>query len=69
MARAAMARAAKDAVLYLRVTAEDVARLDALAAKIPLATRAALGRAAMLIGLEQIERDPTVLVAGAKPGG
>jgi hypothetical protein len=63
-----MAKNTKDdgAMLGIRIDAEDVARLDALTERMLLGSRHALARAALRLGLDAIERDPTVLVGGAK---
>jgi len=48
--------------LGVRADAETTARLDRLVARFNgLASRAAVARAALRLGLELIERDPTVL--------
>ncbi len=56
-----------DEALYMRITKSDVARLDALVAKHSILTKAALARAAMRIGLDEVERDPTVLLDQPAP--
>jgi hypothetical protein len=63
-----MAKNTKDegAMLGIRIDADDVARLDALTERMLLGSRHALARAALRLGLDAIERDPTVLVGGAK---
>jgi hypothetical protein len=48
--------------LNLRVTAEDRARLDKLSGLLP---RSAIARAALRLGLEQIEADPAMLLRPA----
>lgn len=57
-----------DAALYLRLTPSDVGQLDALVARFPIVTKAALARAAMRIGLRAIENDPKVLLSESVPG-
>lgn len=52
--------------LGVRVTPSDAARLDALAERFPVAKRNAIARQALLIGLEAIEAQPTILL-GEKP--
>jgi hypothetical protein len=52
--------------LGVRVAPSDAARLDALAERFPIAKRNAIARAALLIGLEAIEAQPTILL-GEKP--
>jgi hypothetical protein len=58
-------RKPKTAVL-LRLSAEEIARLDdlarALIGRMPFASRGGLAHAAMLIGLAEIERDPATLL-------
>lgn len=56
-----------DQAIYVRVTAEDVARLEALAEQIEMATKSGLARAALRIGLAAIEADPTILLGMAQP--
>lgn len=54
--------------LYLRCAPEDIERLNALAERLPLASRNAIARAAMRIGLAAIEADPAkALVAAPAP--
>lgn len=52
--------------LGVRVTPSDASRLDELAARFPIAKRNAIARQALLIGLEAIEIQPTILL-GEKP--
>ena len=58
----------KTETLGVRVTAEDLARIDALADRIPIATRHAIARHAMRLGLELIEGDPAILLGDAIKG-
>ena len=53
----------------LRLAPADVARLDSLAQRIPIASRHTVARAAMRIGLAVLEADPTriVLEGGLEP--
>jgi hypothetical protein len=53
--------------LFLRVSEEDVDRLDALAQRIPVATKNALARTAMRLGLELLEKDPARVIAEPLP--
>lgn len=60
--------------LSIRVSAADVGRLDAITVRIPVATRHAIARAALRIGLAALERDPALIVeqplarrGGARP--
>jgi hypothetical protein len=52
--------------LGVRVTASDAARLDVLVDRFPVAKRNAIPRQALLIGLDAIEAQPTILL-GEKP--
>lgn len=57
-----------DHSIYIRCTADDVARLDALADTIAMmATKSGLARAALRIGLQAIEADPAVLLGTPQP--
>ena len=51
--------------LGIRVTPTDADRLTALAERFPLATRNAIARAALAIGLEAIEENPLILLGEA----
>ena len=55
-------------MLGVRVSADDLARLDALAKRLPIGTRHAIARFAIRIGLDAIERDPAILLGGAVKG-
>jgi hypothetical protein len=44
--------------IAIRLSKDDIARLDALAARIPIASRNAIARGAMRIGLAVLESDP-----------
>jgi hypothetical protein len=48
----------------VRLTADDVARLDALLARVPISSRNSIARAALLLGLAELEADPTRLISG-----
>ena len=54
------------AALFLRISAEDERRLDALAERIPIASKNAIAREAMRLGLSLLEEDPARLVAPRK---
>lgn len=56
------------AMLGVRVSADDLARLDGLAERLPIGTRHAIARFALRIGLDAIERDPQVLLGSAVKG-
>jgi hypothetical protein len=58
-------------MLGVRVSPDDLARLDALAERLPVATRHSIARAALRYGLDAIERDPLILLGAApsKKGG
>lgn len=70
----AKAKATKDkdeglsAMLGVRVSADDLARIDAIAEKLPIGTRHAIARFALRIGLDAIERDPGILLGGTIKG-
>ncbi len=49
-------------MLGLRLDADEAARLDAIAERMLVGSRHALARACLLIGLDAIEHDPTVLL-------
>lgn len=55
--------------LGIRVTPTDANRLTALADRFPLATRNAIARAALAIGLEAIEENPLILLGEAPKKG
>jgi hypothetical protein len=55
-------------MLGVRVSSDDLARLDALAERLPIGTRHAIARFALRIGLDEIERNPAVLLGGAVKG-
>ena len=55
-------------MLGVRVSADDVARLDALAERLPIGSRHAIARFALRLGLDAIERDPGVLLGAAAKG-
>jgi hypothetical protein len=57
-----------EAVVGIRVTRSDRARLDALAERLPVVTAHAIARCALLLGLDAIERDPGILLGGAVKG-
>jgi hypothetical protein len=50
----------------IRLSEDDVKRLEALVDRIPIASRNAIARAAIRIGLEVLEKDPSRLFASAK---
>ncbi len=52
--------------MAIRVTPSDANRISALAERFPVATRNAIARQALLIGLQAIEDQPMVLL-GEKP--
>lgn len=70
----AMAKATKDRddglteMLGIRVSADDRARIDALAERLPVGTPHAIARFALRIGLDAIERDPAILLGDAVKG-
>jgi hypothetical protein len=52
-------------MLGVRVSADDLARLDALAERLPIGTRHAIARFALRIGLDAIEENPAILLGSA----
>jgi hypothetical protein len=46
----------------IRLTDEDLARLDALAARIPVTDRDAIARAALNFGLDALEENPSPII-------
>ena len=71
----AMAKTTKDRdglseMLGVRVSADDLARIDALAERLPIGTRHAIARFALRVGLDAIEHNPGLLLGGGgKPKG
>lgn len=53
--------------LGVRVTADENERLEALAARIPIASKHAIARVALRIGLEALEADPARYLFAAPP--
>ena len=51
----------------IRLSDEDLKRLDALAARISIASRNAVARAAMRIGLGLLEKDPARIIEAPPP--
>lgn len=62
-----LANQRQDKPLFLRVTASDLARLEKLTGRFGHSTRTGLAREAMRIGLDSIERDPSLLLARELP--
>ncbi len=52
--------------MALRLSDEDMKRLDALAESIPIASRNAIAREALRIGLATLEADPSQLFSPKK---
>lgn len=50
----------------VRLTDADVDRLDALLARVPIASRNSIAREALLMGLGLLEADPARLIRGRK---
>lgn len=50
------------AMVAIRVLEEDAARLDALAERLPIASRHAIAREALRLGMTLLEKDPGQLV-------
>jgi hypothetical protein len=68
-----MAKTTKDKdglseMLGVRVSADDLARIDALAERLPIGTRHAIARFALRTGLDAIERDPNILLGSVAKG-
>jgi len=59
----------KDRRLNLRLEDEEIARLDALTARLAFVPRASLARAALRLGLERLERDGLAALEPAPPAG
>lgn len=55
-------------MLGIRVAKSDLDRLDAIAEKLPVASRHAFARVCMRIGLDAVERDPGILLGAFKKG-
>lgn len=53
--------------LYVRVAPDDLGRLDALVRRIPIASRNAIARAAMRLGMSALEEDPARILASPPP--
>ncbi|MDI3291974.1 hypothetical protein [Polyangium sp. 15x6] len=53
--------------IAIRLSEEDVGRLDALAKRIPIASRNAIARAALRIGMAAIEEDPARILSADAP--
>ncbi|CAN5341398.1 hypothetical protein BH09MYX1_BH09MYX1_62200 [soil metagenome] len=51
----------------IRLSDEDVARLDAMTARIPVASRKGIARAALRVGLDALEKNPARLVESPLP--
>jgi predicted transcriptional regulator len=51
----------------IRLSDDDMKRLDALAESLPIASRNAIARAALRIGLDVLEADPSRLLSTKKP--
>lgn len=49
-------------MLGVRVSSDDLARLDALVQRLPIGSRHAIARFALRVGLDAIERDPAILL-------
>jgi hypothetical protein len=52
----------------IRLTQSDLDRLEALAKRVPIASRNAVARAALRLGLDVLEADPTRLVSERDSG-
>jgi hypothetical protein len=56
------------AMLGVRVSSDDLARLDAIVTRLPIGSRHAIARFALRIGLDAIEHDPAILLGSAVKG-
>ena len=52
--------------IAIRLSDDDMTRLDALAESIPIASRNAIARAALRIGMAALEADPSQLFSSPK---
>lgn len=61
-------KVARDVGIYIRLTPDDIKRLDALAAGIPVArfsrgfSRAGIAYASMMVGMSALEKDHAILM-------
>ena len=55
-----------DRQVAIRLSEDDMTRLDALTETIPIASRNAIARAALRIGLAALEADPSQLFSAKK---
>lgn len=53
--------------LGIRISKAELAELDAIASAYPMMPKSAIVRAALLVGLAAIKRDPMLLLKGEKP--
>jgi hypothetical protein len=51
----------------LRVSEDEAQRLDAFAARFPILSKHAVARFALKLGLDLLERDPSLLLSGGAP--
>lgn len=56
-----------DRQVAIRLSEDDMSRLEALTETIPIASRNAIARAALRIGLAALEADPAQLFSSKKP--
>lgn len=56
-----------DHQMAMRVSGEDVARLEALSERISIASKNAIARAALRIGLDALEENPGRIVEAPPP--
>jgi hypothetical protein len=52
--------------IAIRLSEDDLRRLDRLTERVPIASRNAIARAALRLGLAALEKDPTLLFAEKK---
>lgn len=65
--RAAAGTRDKDAQLGIRIEQDAIDRLDAVASRLRDVSKSSVVRAAILLGLEAIERDPSLVVLAPAP--
>lgn len=53
--------------LGIRISASELEALEALAADYPMMPKSAIARAALVVGLAAIKRDPMLLLKGEAP--
>jgi len=54
--------------LTIRLSSRDLARLEAVAKRFPMATRNAVARTALQVGMEELEKKPSRAVRAREKG-